>query len=232
MNKRISHSRRISFRKKYKRIFFKQNQLFQRNEFSTAPLILMIAASTFFNGRVVLIGDAAVGKTSILNQAMEHRFNETEPTTVGANYQLYSTDIDDIHVDIQIWDTAGEERFKSLGPIYFRNSIGAICVFDSTNRQSFNSLPEWIDFFKSIAGDQTVIAVVANKCDLTEMIQVSNEEAENFAHSNAYLFFRTSAKTGMGIQEMFLQIAKELVKTKTSVIEQPSPNPKQSGCSC
>ncbi|OHT03529.1 small GTP-binding protein [Tritrichomonas foetus] len=181
----------------------------------------MIAPSSVFHGRVVLIGNTAVGKTSILNQVMDHTFNDIEPTTIGANYQLYTCDIDDIHVEIQIWDTAGQERFRSLGPIYFRNSIGAICVYDATNKESFNSLPDWISSFTSIAGTDTLIAIVGNKCDLSEEIQVTKEDADYFAQESGYLSFQTSAKTGDGIDNLFKTIAQELIATKTTNFEQP-----------
>ena len=175
--------------------------------------------SYVLHGRVVVIGDPSVGKTSILNQLIDRNFNPYEHSTVGANYQLYTQDVDGVRVEIQIWDTAGQEKFKSLGPIYFRNSIGALAVYDITNLDSFNNLQEWIRSFIEVAGSDVIICIVGNKCDLSQRV-VTQEDATKLFKSSSnlenYFFFETSAKTGYGINELFENLAKELVKFKSS----------------
>ena len=164
-----------------------------------------------FHGRVVLIGDSSVGKTSMLNMLVEKSFNPIEQSTVGANYQLFINDIEGTHVEMQVWDTAGQERYKSLGPIYYRNAQGAIVVYDQTSKESFDDLNSWIESFVSIAGIDVIIAIVANKCDIGKG-EVNFEEAKAWAEKNDYLFYRTSAKTGDGIDDMFNDIVRKIVQ--------------------
>ncbi|EAY01379.1 small GTP-binding protein, putative [Trichomonas vaginalis G3] len=167
--------------------------------------------SSVFHGRTVLVGDSHVGKTSMLNMLVEKVFNPLEQGTVGANYQLFINDIEGTHVEMQIWDTAGQEKYKSLGPIYYRNSQAAICVYDRTSRESFNDLPGWIEAFVSVAGIESIIAIVANKADIEE-VEVSDEEAREWAQKSGYLFYKTSAKTGQGIDDMFADLVKKVVQ--------------------
>ena len=194
--------------------------------------------SFVLHGRVVVIGDPSVGKTSILNQLIDKTFNPYEHSTIGANYQFYTQDVDGTRVEIQIWDTAGQEKFRSLGPIYFRNSIGALAVYDITNRDSFNNLQEWIRTFTEVAGSDVIICIVGNKCDLPQRV-VTMQEAEEFLKSSAnpqnYLFFETSAKTGLGVNELFLRLAEELVKFKSAngdVLPKPATAKQEKDCSC
>ncbi|KAH0788738.1 small GTP-binding protein [Histomonas meleagridis] len=170
--------------------------------------------NSVFHGRVVFIGDASVGKTSILNNLVDDRFDEFEPSTVGANYQLFSNNVKNIHVEMQIWDTAGQERYRSLGSIYYRNSIGAIVVFDLTSRSSFNNIMTWIQDFYHIADQNAVVFIAGNKSDLKNERVVSTKEAQEWADSNGYQYFETSAKTGEGIHDMFDSLSKELVQKK------------------
>jgi len=188
-----------------------------------------------FHCRVVVIGDSSVGKTSILNQLIDHTFKPHEQSTIGANYQLFVQEINGVKVEVQIWDTAGQEKFKALGPIYFRNSQGAIAVYDSTNRASFENLESWIDSFVEIVGNNSVIAIAANKCDLFTEIQVSSEEGQSWAESNHYIFQPTSAKTGDGVKELFLRLAEKLLKEQSPKVNQNAharPRIQEETCSC
>ena len=164
--------------------------------------------------RAVTIGDTSVGKTSITNRLIENTFNQYEPSTIGANYQPYISVVNDQKVEIQIWDTAGQEKFKSLAPIYFRNASAAIAVFSVTSRKSFEGLEKWIESFIETAGSTAMVFIAANKIDCTDEIEVPIEEARNYAEERSYKFFVTSAKTGDGIKELFDELAKDLQKTK------------------
>lgn len=170
-----------------------------------------------FHCRVVVIGEASVGKTSILNQLIDHSFYEHEQSTVGANYQLFVQEVDGVKIEIQIWDTAGQEKFRSLGPIYFRNSLGAVVVYDVTNRHSFENLETWITSFQEVAGTNTVVTVVGNKCDMPESeVQIPESEAAKWAEMKGYECFRTSAKTGDGVRETFYSLSRQLLKNRMS----------------
>jgi small GTP-binding protein len=161
-----------------------------------------------------MIGDASVGKTCMLTQLTEHKFSAMEVGTVSANYQLYLEEIDGLRIEIQIWDTAGQEKFRSLGPIYYRNALGAVAVFDVTNRSSFDNLPEWISSFTDVTGKGPVIVVVGNKCDLSHRFQVTREEAAQWAAGKGLAAHFTSARTGEGIRELFQSLARRLMQVR------------------
>lgn len=170
--------------------------------------------------RVVLIGDASVGKTCILAQLIDHKFSQNESSTIGANSQIYIENINkdkkDCKVEIQIWDTAGQERFQSLGPIYYRNASAALAVFDMTNKTTFDHLEKWIESFREVAGQNALVYIVANKSDLTDQIQVPFIEAKSFAEQQGFAIYETSAKTGKNIQKMFYDLASKILDEKIS----------------
>lgn len=193
-----------------------------------------IGSPTSFNCRIVLIGNTNVGKTAILNQLIDQSFSESFETTIGANYQLYVQEINGVKVEIQIWDTSGQEKFRSLGPIYYRNALGAVLVFDLTNKNSFESVPDWITEFTDVATQDTSIFIVANKIDLDSK-EVQSEEARNWTINHGYKYFETSAKTGSGVKELFQEIATDILKNRmikqreaatTTLVE----NDSQCGC--
>jgi small GTP-binding protein len=164
--------------------------------------------------RIVLIGDTAVGKTSILNRVMEDRFNPFEQTTVGANWQLYVRDFNGDRVELQIWDTAGQERFRSLGPLYYRGASGAIVVYDVTSRSSLESLAHWIEDFEAVAGNDGMMVIAGNKCDLEDQRQVSQKEALDWAKGKGYLAYETSAKSGQNVRQMIDALAEAVLRSK------------------
>lgn len=172
--------------------------------------------------RVVLVGDSSVGKTSLLNKLVAHKFNENEQSTVGANYHLYSYFVDGKNVEIQVWDTAGQEKYRSLGPIYFRHAAGAIVVFDLTVKETFDHLGEWINSFTDVAGSETIICIAANKSDLNVACEVPIETAEKWAKANGYYFKPTSALTGEGVEELFQQMVTSLARSKWCKKQQPT----------
>jgi small GTP-binding protein len=153
--------------------------------------------------KVVLIGDATVGKTSLLQRLTSGTFqNRYIPTVVTG----YGTWVSEFEVTLQIWDTAGQERYRSLGDIFYQNAEAAIVVFDRTNMDSVNSLEYWIDQFHLVAGKSAFIAVVASKSD----IQVDSDPmrlAAAWAVEKHYLFVDTSALTGAGVKELFESVA-------------------------
>lgn len=173
---------------------------------------MLVDSAKSFQGRVVLIGDANVGKTSLLGQLMDHRFSEDEPSTVGANYQIYVDEIDRVRYEIQIWDTAGQEKFQSLGPIYFRNALGAVAVYDITDLRSFERLDSSIQSFKNVAAKNPVVFIVGNKVDAEADRRVSQEQGKEFADCHQYEWRETSAKTGQGVEDLFHDLARALYK--------------------
>jgi small GTP-binding protein len=174
------------------------------------------SAPSSIHARAVVIGDSTVGKTSILNSIVSHTFNQHESPTVVSNFKIYAEDVDGVGVELQIWDTAGQEKFRSLSPIYFQNAVAAVAVYDRTNRASFEHLGQWIDDFIEIAGYHTVIAIAANKLDLVRGVEIGFAEAEEWAKSRNYVIVETSALTGDGVQELFRELVAAILKLQTS----------------
>lgn len=183
--------------------------------------------------RVVTIGDESVGKTSITNRLMGDEFNPYEPGTIGANYHQYTKKFENSEVIVQIWDTAGQEKFKSLSPIYYHGADAAIAVFSMISSSSFARLGEWIENFHQIAGNDTLVYVVGNKIDLVQEYEVKSSEADEWAKSHNLKFYLTSAKTGDGIQTLFSDLAEDLYKNrkkKQAQINEIEPASQSSSC--
>jgi small GTP-binding protein len=185
-----------------------------------------------FRGRIVAIGDSSVGKTSLVNRLMEDRFSPNEQMTVGANWQPFTHSFGTERVELQIWDTAGQEHFRSLGPLYYRNAVGAIVVFDVTDRTSFDNLQNWVAAFTAVAGTNVIVVVAANKCDLEEKRTVSLKEGLDWARSRRFQIYETSAKTGQNVAAMFAALAEAVANVKATVVHEPIGDTGEEGTGC
>jgi small GTP-binding protein len=161
--------------------------------------------------RVVVIGDSTVGKTSLLNRLTTDLFDRSESPTIVSTFHIYRRQLDGVFIDLQIWDTAGQEQYRALGPIYYHNANAAIVVYDRSARQTFENLREWVKAFTDVVGDKAVIFVVANKCDLRNQM-VETSEAMEWARKRGFLFRETSAFDGRGIEELFEELSAALVR--------------------
>lgn len=173
----------------------------------------MFFGNESMNCRIVVIGDTLVGKTSLMNRLVLNKFDETEPPTVGATHQMVLKDVSGYRMNIQIWDTAGQEKFRALGPIYFRDSHGAIIVYDQTKSKTFEDLEEWISSYIKIVGENANIAIAANKNDIEDRIEVDFNSASSWAATNNYLIEKTSAKTGEGIDSLLFKLSSRIVSS-------------------
>ena len=182
--------------------------------------------------RVVLIGDSQVGKTSLIHKFVRNSFEKQQKNTVGAVFHTYEEEVNGQKVIMQIWDTAGQEKYRSLGPIYYRNASAGVAVFDVTNADSLTGLQQWIDDFNRHT-DNPLIFIVGNKTDIKESQAVSKEEAQSFADKNNATLYFTSAKSGENVTELFKGVFNELIKSGKCVIAEKRPEvkeEKQSGC--
>jgi small GTP-binding protein len=166
------------------------------------------------HGRVVVIGDSSVGKTCLVSRMMEDRFDSNEQPTVGANWQLYVRNFNNDRVELQIWDTAGQEKFRALGPLYYRSALGAIAVFDVSSRESFVHLGSWIDAFTEVAGTDVRIVIAANKSDLEEDRQVRVKESRDWASARGWMIYETSARTGENVESLFQALAEAILSNR------------------
>lgn len=149
--------------------------------------------------RVVLIGETSVGKTLISYRLCDINVDETTPT-ISANFTLIKSH--DNKNDIQLWDTAGTEKYRALNSVYYHNATGALLVFDRTNRSSFDNLESWINEFKSYALPAHEIVIVGNKSDMKGNIIVSDKEAEEWASNRNMKYFSVSALKKENISEL------------------------------
>ena len=182
--------------------------------------------------KVVMIGAVAVGKTAIANRLQFQMFEVDYQPTIGAGYIPYRTTYEDKDIELQIWDTAGMERYKSLGAIYYRDANAVIIVYDQTSLESADALQGWLNNFRATVKGQCYIAIAANKDDLPNKI-VPQEKIKTWCDENGFDFFITSAKSGVGVTEMFQALVKgvmQLSKVETTN-KKKSPTPAdKSGC--
>lgn len=162
--------------------------------------------------KLVLLGESAVGKSSLVLRFVKGQFHEYQESTIGAAFLTQTVCFDDTTVKFEIWDTAGQERYHSLAPMYYRGSQAAIVVYDITNPESFTRAKNWVKELHRQASANIVIALSGNKADLGNKRMVEYDEAQAYSEENGLLFMETSAKTAMNVNELFLAIAKKLPK--------------------
>uniref|UniRef100_A0A8C9SS89 Ras-related protein Rab-21 n=1 Tax=Scleropages formosus TaxID=113540 RepID=A0A8C9SS89_SCLFO len=162
--------------------------------------------------KVVLLGEGCVGKTSLVLRYCENKFNDKHITTLQASFLTKKLNIGGRRVNLAIWDTAGQERFHALGPIYYRDSNGAILVYDITDEDSFQKVKNWVKELKKMLGDNICLCIVGNKIDLEKERNVSVEDAERYAESVRAKHYHTSAKLNKGIEELFLDLCKRMME--------------------
>lgn len=134
--------------------------------------------------KVVLLGDTSVGKTSILQRFAKGVFKRDQDATIGAHFMSKVVQLpqsNNAQIKLQVWDTAGQEKYRSVTPIYFRDAAAAICVFDITNKQSLDNAEGWISDLRSYAPNHIIIALAGNKCDLYANEEVSIQQGKDFA---------------------------------------------------
>jgi small GTP-binding protein len=160
--------------------------------------------------KIVVVGEAGVGKSSIVERLVQGTFREDGTSTCGADFCTYVCPVDSETVRLQIWDTAGQERFKSISRSYFRNAVGAILVYDLTSIPTFDHLSGWLNDLLSIALPNAYILLVGNKADLDKEREVGAQMVREFANRHHLESLETSALTGKGVKEAFARLAFEV----------------------
>merc|ERR1712070_1216078 len=165
-----------------------------------------------FQYKLVLLGDSAVGKSSLVLRFVRGQFFEYQESTIGAAFLTQNVSLNDYTVKFEIWDTAGQERYHSLAPMYYRGAAAAVVVYDITNADSFSRAKSWVKELQRQGSPNIVIALAGNKCDLASKRKVEAAEATEYAKDNGLFFMETSAKTALNVEELFKAIAKKLPK--------------------
>ncbi|CAG9314908.1 unnamed protein product [Blepharisma stoltei] len=162
------------------------------------------------NVKVVLLGDSGVGKSSVLLRFVDNYFKQDSSPTIGISSLKKTLHVNDTHIHFDIWDTAGQERYRSLTSMYCRDANAVILVYDITSRNSFNGLKAWYCGLKEIIKNSTIIAIAGNKEDLVEREEIPIDEAKEYANFIGAIYAKTSAKSNVGVEKIFMDIAKGL----------------------
>jgi len=181
--------------------------------------------------KLVLLGEAAVGKSSLVMRFVNNDFQENKEPTIGAAFLTQKCNLPTRTIKFEIWDTAGQERFASLAPMYYRNAQAALVVYDITKQTSLTKAQHWVAELQRQASPGIVIALVGNKLDLAVPVgegeeggdieedgddarKVATKTAKAYADEEGLLFFETSAKTGEHVAEVFTAIANAIPETQ------------------
>merc|ERR1712100_63741 len=151
--------------------------------------------------KLIVIGPTGVGKSSLILQFMDKRFDPKMDFTIGVEFGAKLMQVADKRIKLQLWDTAGQESFRSTTNSYYRGAQAAFLVYDVTRKSSFASLPSWLEEIRQCADPNIVVLLVGNKTDLQR--EVSTEEGQSFAEANNLLFIEASAKTASNVEEAF-----------------------------
>lgn len=158
--------------------------------------------------KLIVLGDSGVGKSCVLKQFVEKRFDAKYLPTIGVDFMSRDLRLPDSRsFHLNVWDTAGAERFHSLGPTFYRGSDGGVIVFDVANSASFASVQSWLSDFREFVGQDRPVILVGNKIDLPQRA-ISKSQATDWCSSLGMEYFEVSAKQGSGVEEAFASVAR------------------------
>ena len=162
--------------------------------------------------KYIIIGNINVGKSNLLLRYVHSQFKEEYQATIGVEYAAKNINIRNKIYKIQIWDTAGQETFKSITRNYYKNSVCALIVYDITCRQSFDDVKTWIEDCKKQCSNNIYLILIGNKLDLEEQRVITKEEGEELAEQLGIKFYETSAKDGTNVENIFINSSDEIAK--------------------
>ncbi|KAH0795587.1 ras-related protein Rab-5B [Histomonas meleagridis] len=182
--------------------------------------------------KIVLVGSAHTGKSSIIQRFVNGQFNPSSRSTVQAGFFKKVIKIEETELSLEIWDTAGQERFHSLTPMYYRDAIATIIVFDVTDANSFAKAKQWVNELRQAQQPNVIYVLVGNKCDLKSIRVVSQTDASDYGESVRIPYLEVSAKTGYNINNIFEEIGVQLIdiKSQTSQLNLSVERNKQKCC--
>ncbi|MFX0134740.1 MAG: Rab family GTPase [Candidatus Hodarchaeota archaeon] len=159
--------------------------------------------------KIVIIGDPAVGKTSLIRRFSENKFDTSYLPTIGADFNLKVIELPDAQVIMTVWDIGGHERFQSIRSFYYSGAHGGIIAFDLTREDTFLSVKKWTEDITVGAGEKIPLIIMCNKSDLMDQIAVNEEDVKKLAEELNIPYYMTSAKSGLNVQAVFQKLAEE-----------------------
>ena len=161
--------------------------------------------------KIIFLGDQYVGKSSILNRFYQDKFEQDYQATIGLDFHSKNVEINNTTIRLLLYDTAGQEKFKSITLNYFKETEGIILMYDITNTSSFESIPGWIKSVKEYKGEDYPMILLGNKLDKNEERQINKEDGEQLAKENGIDFFEISNKDGINVEESCLALIKKII---------------------
>ena len=175
--------------------------------------------------KVLLLGDTTVGKTCFLMKYTDKTFQDIHMATIGLDYRLKTMKLKSgKDIKLQIWDTAGQDRFRAITKNYYKGSHGIILIYDVTNLQTFENVKNWVNQIREEAANNVVIYIAANKIDMEAERKVSKQEGESLAQELGFPFMETSAKSGININETFEDLVERIDKVYGNIPQKPNKN--------
>ena len=162
--------------------------------------------------KVLLLGNSDVGKSSLLLRFVDSVWNDAFVPTIGVDFKVKTLEINNKKVKMQIWDTAGEERFRTVVSTYFRGAHGILLLYDVTNRDSFKNLENWLIEIEKNSSEKVLKILLGNKCDLNDDREIQPDEGRAFADRNGMEFMETSAKMNTNVTEAFETLGKLMIE--------------------
>ncbi len=167
---------------------------------------------TIYQLKIILVGDSSVGKTSLVNRFMGFEFQENYSCTINADFKIKSLTIDQsTGAELTVWDTCGQEKFRSITKLYFKDAHGVILVYDVNNENSFKGLNIWLNEIKNNCKVDVSIILVGNKIDI-ENRKISKEQGNDFALKNKLMYIETSSKDGINIDSPFENLTNDIIQ--------------------
>ena len=168
--------------------------------------------------KILLLGDSTVGKTCFLLRYVDDSFLDLHMATIGLDYRLKTLILEEQKiVKVQLWDTAGQDKFRAITRNYYKGASGIILIFDVTNVKSYENIKKWINEIKEEISEKVAIVLIGNKIDNVQERKISKEQGDKLASEIGVKFFETSAKTGEGINESVFFLVKKIFENDPDV---------------
>jgi len=173
--------------------------------------------------KLVLLGEMNSGKTSLVYRLVKNSFFDRMEPTIGAAFVVKNLLVDGVQIKLEIWDTAGQDRYRSLAPMYYRGAAAAILVYDITRRSSFEAMRKWVQELQKQASPNIILAIAGNKCDLPQQREINQGDLDKYLaelrkesgrtgkDGDPFIGIECSAKSGQNVNELFTEICRKLI---------------------